>query len=221
MARLARVVIPGTLHHVVQRGNRRQDAFFNEEDRKEYLRILKKQSNAFRFKVWAYCLMDNHVHLIVVPEVEDSLARGIGEVHRLYTRRVHFREKWKGYLWQGRFSSYPLDEKHLYSVVRYIERNPVRAKIVRKATDYQWSSARAHKVKRKDGLLERFYLVDEISDWDVYLEDEVTMEDLSIIRAHVKTGRPLGGIDFIRKLENISGRILQKRKPGPKGKRHN
>ena len=100
-------------------------------------------------------------------------------------------------------------------MLRYVERNPVRAKIVEKATDYHWSSAKSHKHKKEDGLLERFYLLDEIRDWDAFLNAE-RGEELGIIRSHGKTGRPLGGIDFIKKFENISGRILQKRKPGPK-----
>ena len=87
--------------------------------------------------------MDNHVHLIVVPRQEDSLTKAIGETHQLYTRMINFRERWRGYLWQGRFKSVPLDEKYLYAAVRYVERNPVRAKIVKKAEDYLWSSAKS------------------------------------------------------------------------------
>ena len=110
MARLARVVAPGLPHHVTQRGNRRQPAFFCEDDYRAYLQELRVQSKRWGLQVWAYCLMTNHVHLIVVPETETSLARGLGEAHRHYTRRVHFREGWRGYLWQGRFASVPLDE---------------------------------------------------------------------------------------------------------------
>ena len=84
--------------------------------------------------------MDNHIHLIVVPEKEDSLAKGIGDTNKYYTRMVNFRENWRGYLWQGRFSSFPLDGKYLYAAIRYVERNPVRAGIVEKAEDYEFSS---------------------------------------------------------------------------------
>ncbi|PIU46565.1 MAG: transposase, partial [Candidatus Hydrogenedentes bacterium CG07_land_8_20_14_0_80_42_17] len=96
--------------------------------------------------------MDNHIHLIVVPEKEDSLAKGIGDTNKYYTRMVNFRENWRGYLWQGRFSSFPLDGKYLYAAIRYVERNPVRAGIVEKAEDYEFSSARAHVYKKKDRL---------------------------------------------------------------------
>jgi len=110
MARLARVVAPRMPHHVIQRGNRRQKVFFHERDKKVYLKILKQQSKKYDFDVWAYCLMDNHVHLIVVPQSENSLARGIGETHRIYTCMIHARKRWRGYLWQGRFMSFILDE---------------------------------------------------------------------------------------------------------------
>ena len=96
MARLARVVVLGVPHHVIQRGNRRQGVFFNEEDKTAYLRILRKQSQEFQLSILAYCLMDNHVHLIVIPQEKRSLARGIGETNRLYTRMIHFREGWRG-----------------------------------------------------------------------------------------------------------------------------
>ena len=113
MTRMARVEAIGYPHHVIQRGNRKQNVFITETDKEKYLKILDLQSRLFGLKIWAYCLMDNHVHLIVVPEKQGSLTQTISETHRLYTRMVNFREKWRGYLWQGRFKSYPLDEKYL------------------------------------------------------------------------------------------------------------
>ena len=106
MSRIARVVNAGFPHHVIQRGNRRQDVFFSAADKEEYISLMKEQSKKHDLKIWAYCLMDNHVHLIVVPEVREGLAKAVGEAHRRYTRMVNFREHWRGYLWQGRFSSY-------------------------------------------------------------------------------------------------------------------
>ena len=120
MARLARVINPGFPHHVIQRGNRRQNVFFSDEDREAYLQILKEQSEKYGVKYWAYCLMDNHVHLVAVPMEKDSLARAIGETHRKYTRMINFRENWRGYLWQGRFRSFPVDTVYLYNLVRYL-----------------------------------------------------------------------------------------------------
>lgn len=216
MAKMARVEAVGYPHHVIQRGNRRQNVFFSDEDKREYLRILKLQSDLFGLKTWVYCLMDNHVHLIVVPGKEGSLTRAIGETHRLYTRMVNFRERWKGYLWQGRFSSFPLDSGYLYYCVRYVERNPVRAGMVKRAEDYNFSSAKAHVQRKGDPLLEQFYLTQEIKDWRQYLKEADKEELLRIFHEHILTGRPLGEETFIEKLEHKIGRILHKIRPGPK-----
>ncbi|HOW35743.1 MAG TPA: transposase [Candidatus Omnitrophota bacterium] len=216
MARIARVVALDTPHHVVQRGNRRQNVFLKEEDKQVYLDILKEQCRRVLLEVWAYCLMDNHVHLIVVPRNSHSLAKGIGETHRRYTRLINFREGWRGYLWQGRFSSFPLDEKYLFAAVRYVERNPVRAKIVQKAEDYSWSSAKARIGKTSDLILDDFYLTHEITNWSDYLRIEDDECDLKYFRRHGQTGRPLGEMGFIRRLEESTGVRLTKQKPGPK-----
>ena len=216
VARMARVEATGEPHHVIQRGNRSQKVFLKEEDKAEYLKILNLQSKLFGLEVWAYCLMDNHVHLIVVPQQGEGLKAGIGEAHRLYTRMINFREGWRGYLWQGRFKSFPLDERYLYAAVRYVERNPVRAGIVKKAEEYRWSSAMAHVGNGEDELLSRFYLQDEIKDWAGYLCEEDGEEEMRALRRHGATGRPLGGRVFINNLEARLGRVLLKQKPGPK-----
>lgn len=218
MARIARIVMPGIPHHIVQRGNRRQKVFFNDKDRKQYLKLLHEEGIKAGIEFWGYCLMDNHVHLIAVPEAENSLTRGVGEAHRKYTRYVNFREGWRGYLWQGRFLSYPLDEKHLYTAVRYVERNPVRAGIVQKAEDYKWSSARAHVLGEKDKMLAENFLKDEIKDWGEFLSGDDNDRELSMFRKLSRTGRPMGEEDFIEKLENTIGRVVRRGKPGPKPK---
>ncbi|MBU0571315.1 MAG: transposase [Candidatus Omnitrophica bacterium] len=216
MARIARVVIPDYPHHIIQRGNRRQNVFFNDQDKEAYIAFLAEQIKKWNIEIWAYCLMDNHVHLIALPKDEDGLARGIGETHRRYTRMINFRKKWRGYLWQGRFISYPLDEKYLCAAMRYIELNPVRAALTDKAEDYPWSSARSHVLKEKDVLLSNNFMVSKIDNWASYLakdDDEVAIE---IFRKHARTGRPLGDQNFINELEKLTGRMLQKQKPGPK-----
>lgn len=216
MARIARVVIPDCPHHIIQRGNRRQKVFFSDRDKRSYIDFLCKHAIKAGVTFWAYCLMDNHVHLIAIPEKEDSLARGIGEAHRDYTRMINFREGWSGYLWQGRFISYPLSEQYLYAAVRYVERNPVRAGLVKKAEDYPWSSARAHVFKEKDVLLADNFMVSEIQDWSSYLRENDSETDRNLFKKHIRTSRPLGDEKFLTKLEEITGRVLRKRKPGPK-----
>ncbi|MFH1640971.1 MAG: transposase [Candidatus Omnitrophota bacterium] len=196
---MARIVVPDMPHHIVQRGNRRQDVFFKDEDRHAYLRLLSEKIQKYGVKLWAYCLMSNHIHLIAVPTKKESLAKAIGETHKKYTRMINFREGWRGYLWEGRFKSFLLDEKYVYAAIRYVERNPVRIKIVKRAEDYPWSSAIAH-VKRVNGaVLSDFYLLDEIIDWSDYLRAEDKEEVLRIFRRHGSVGKPIGDPKFIKR----------------------
>ncbi len=131
-------------HHVTQRGNRRQKTFFRDDDYQAYLDLMAERCGEHKVKVWAYCLMPNHVHLIVVPKTEDGLRRAIGEAHRRYTRRINSRRRWRGHLWQGRFASFVLDEPYLLAAARYVELNPVRARLTTAPSKYRWSSASAH-----------------------------------------------------------------------------
>ena len=144
MARLARVVLPNYLHHIIQRGNRRQDVFFSDNDYIYYLELLKEWCDKESIEIWAYCLMSNHVHLILKPNDQSNLSKAIAETHRRYTRMINFRKNWRGYLWQGRFSSYPMDEHYLLKAAAYVELNPVKAKMVQEPWDYRWSSVHAH-----------------------------------------------------------------------------
>lgn len=216
MARLARVIAPGFPHHIIQRGNRRQRVFFNDDDRRTYLELLEKYTKTEGIKIAAYCLMDNHVHIVATPGAQSRLAHAFGEAHRLYTRRINFRKSWRGYLWQGRFISYPMDEKHYYAAVRYVERNPVRANLVERAEEYVWSSARAHVMGVADPLLYQDpWLIEVVGNWSTYLRTS-EKEVVKGIRKHARTGRPLGNDSFIEKLETELCRTLKQQKPGPK-----
>jgi putative transposase len=126
MARLARAVAAGVPHHVTQRGNRRQPTFFGEGDYALYRDLLATWCRAHGVVVWAWCLMPNHVHLVLVPAASDGLRKALGEAHRRYTRTVNRRQGWTGHLWQGRFASCALDPPHLLAAVRYVELNPAR-----------------------------------------------------------------------------------------------
>jgi len=184
------------------------------------LHLLNYHAKKENLAIWCYCLMDNHVHFVAVPKKPEDLSKAIAQIHRKYTLTINIRNDWKGYLWQGRYLSYPMDEKHTYLAVRYIERNPVRAKIVKYAEDYPWSSAKAHVTGRHDKILSDFYLLKEIKDWRLYLQNKETEEEKMLIKKHEKSGLPLGSRDFIQKCEKITGRKLRKNKPGrpPKNK---
>ncbi len=219
MARLARVVVPGVPHHLTQRGNRRQATFFNDEDYAAYLALMTEWCGRCGVGVWAYCLMPNHVHLIVVPESEDGLRRGIGEAHRRYSRRINFREGWRGHLWQGRFASFPMDERYLMMVARYVELNPVRAKLCRLPWRWRWSSAAAHVSGKSDGLVDVGPLLARVEDWREYLAAGLNVEEAALLRQHERTGRPLGGEMFLKRLERKLGRVLHKKSPGRRPKK--
>ena len=216
MARLARVVVPGYPHHITQHGNRRQKVFFRESDYSCYLDLLREWCGHENIEIWAYCLMMNHVHLIVTSNKYSNLGRAIGETHRRYTRMINFREGWKGYLWQGRFASFPMDEDWLLKAAAYVELNPVKAGVVKNAWDYRWSSVHAHlSGKDSDGRIRPERLLSMTGDWRSYLQEAQSGSSDSF-EQHERTGRPLGAESFIEKAERLLKRELKKKKPGPK-----
>ena len=165
MARLARVVAAGFPHHVTQRGNRRQRTFFADEDYEAYIGLMAEWCSRCGVAVWAYCLMPNHVHLIAVPSSEGGLRSAIGEAHRRYSRRINFREGWRGHLWQGRFASYPMNESYLLAAARYVEFNPVRAGLVKSPGVYPWSCAAGHLTGRENALVQVAPLLELVPNW--------------------------------------------------------
>lgn len=217
MARIARVIASGIPHHVTQRGNRRLTTFFGDEDYKAYIDLMAEWCGKCGVEIWAYCLMPNHVHLIAVPESEDGLRRGIGEAHRRYSRMINFRQDWRGHLWQGRFASFPMDESYLLAAARYVEMNPVRARLAEDASSWPWSSASAHLAGEDDKLVKVAPLLEMGGDWKLFL-GAATEEEMGKIRRHERSGRPLGSESFVERLESTLERLLKPSKPGPKGK---
>ena len=223
MVRLARLVIPGVPHHVTQRGNRRQPIFFSDDDYAAYRDLVADACAARAVRCLAWCLMPNHVHLILTPSDEDGLRAALAEAHRRYSRRINLAHEWTGYLFQGRFASYPMDDAHLMAAVRYVELNPVRAKLVDSAEAWRWSSARAHVSGRADGLTDLEALAGVHRNWRAMLlqgleAGDLGGEEIHAIEAHVRTGRPRGGDAFVGALEARTGRSLKRRKPGRKQK---
>ncbi|MCK5655461.1 MAG: transposase [Candidatus Aureabacteria bacterium] len=220
MARIARVVVHEFPHHIIQRGNRSQKVFFNESDYNEYLKLLNNYSHRFKVDILAYCLMPNHIHLIATPHKDGSLAQAIGETHRNYTRFINFRENWRGYLWQGRFLSYVLDERYLLTATRYILLNPVKAKIVKKPWDYKWSSTKHHMMIDNNFLVKDSLLRELIGDWKDFLNIATNNDDTKLLQLHERTGRPLGDNTFIEKMESMLKIKLKKKRAGrPKKKK--
>ena len=206
MPRIRRIVVPHVPHHVTQRGNRRQPTFFGEGDFAHYKALLARWCRRRGVAIWCYCLMPNHTHLILVPSDPSGLARAVGETHRRYTVTVNRREGWTGYLWQGRFASFPMSEAYLRNAARYILLNPVRSGLVHQASDWPYSSARAHLSKRSDGVVDPKPLAARVVDWGGLLLPEFADVDRELMRDRQRTGRPLGDLDFVRRVERQTGR---------------
>ena len=198
MARIARVVAAGMPHHITQRGNRRQQTFFSDDDYRAYLDLMKEWCGKYEVDIWAYCLMPNHIHLIAVPSRAENLRLAIGEAHRRYTRRINFSKGWRGHLWQERFSSFVMDERYLLACARYIENNPVRANLVNKSEKWAWNSAAAHISGKDDTLVNVEPLLSIIKhDWRKVLTWGMTTEEREDIRKQGRTGRPGGKGSFV------------------------
>jgi len=217
MPRIARIIAPGIPHHVTQRGNRRMDTFFCDEDYQAYLALMAEWCGKFNVSVWCYCLMPNHTHLIAVPETEEGLRRAISEAHRRFSVMINRRQKWTGHLWQGRFSSFPMDEAYLLAAAKYIEMNPVRAKLTPDPYAWQWSSAKAHADGTDDMLVKVSPLLEMVGDWKLFLKD-TDEEDANTIRRHERTGRALGSDFFLESLELALMRTVKRQKAGRKKK---
>ena len=217
MARLPRVVAVGVAHHVTQRGNARQVIFANDADRAVYLELLRKHADLYQLSVLGYCLMSNHVHLIVVPNSAGALAQSLKQAHGRYASYWNTRQSSTGHVWQGRFYSCPLDESHLWKALRYVELNPVRAGMVGAPELWNWSSATAH-----CGLasphpllaLQRWSKRWLVAEWRAFLDCAVAGDDCAALRQSTHTGRPLGSPEFVTSLEERMQRILTARKGG-------
>ena len=219
MPRAARIVIPDCPHHVTQRGNNRQAVFFTDDDRRFYLATLAEQCDRFGLRVDAYCLMDNHVHLVATPSRHDSLSKAVGRTHLYYTRYVNRLHGRGGHLWQDRFFSFALDHEHFFHAVAYVERNPVAAKVVRRAWRYRWSSAAAHATGRDPtGLLDLAAWWEHgiaPDDWRDDLTRPQDEADVARLRRWSRLGLPLGSDTWLSKLETALNRRLR---PTPRGR---
>ena len=219
MPRMARVVCPDFPHHITQRGVRRSDVFLDEEDHILYRELLDHYARHHRLGIASYCLMTNHVHIIGIPEHQDSIAKTLGDCHGTYATKFNKKYHKSGHLWQLRPYSSVLDEAHAWAAVRYVERNPVRAGMVVRAEDYRWSSAPAHCGRASDPLLTAAWPdTSSVPDWSAWLSITPEPSHELRIRARTHTGRPCGSEEFIRQIEGITGRPLAPGKPGPKPK---
>jgi putative transposase len=155
MQRGARILLDNVCYHIVNRGNQKQRIFIEKEDYQEYLSILKHYKRVLHFKVFGYCLMPNHIHLIIKPDNPEELASIMQRLTQTYTSFFNKKYKKVGHLWQGRFKNMPINvDQYFIDCIYYIESNPVRAQLGNSPIDYLWSSYKGRVFGNKDGLLD-------------------------------------------------------------------
>lgn len=204
MPRKSRIVIPFAPHHCTQRGVRRQQVFFTDDDRRLYLHMLQFYTRKVGVNLLAYCLMTNHVHLMLVPQNESDLRKVLQPLHTRFAQSVNFNMSWTGHLWQARFYSASVHERYFWVAMKYIERNPVRSGIVQHAADYEWSSAAAHCGLRQDNTLYHSDIwkheLSKIGDWYNWLIEHEETGDIDLLRCKTKADRPCGPQEILDRL---------------------
>jgi putative transposase len=218
MARKARIVAANQPHHITQRGNNHQEVFIDREDRLLYLDLLAWHAEREQLDVMGYCLLGNHVHLVVVPRVPEALARGLGRAHSEYALLANRRHGRSGHLWQNRFYSCVLDDRHLWAALRYVERNPVRAGLVREAWEWEWSSARDHVGQRAAGPLPlrmaEWAARYRPEEWAECLRGEVEAREREALRMGTRNGWAVGSEEFCEELVARTGYRVRPLAPG-------
>ena len=219
MPRIARIVYPELPHHITQRGNFKHNIFISEDDIIQYVKLIEVANKHLKIEILAYCFMMNHVHFIMVPPEEESLAFFFNSLSMRYAQYFNRKLGRKGHLWQDRYYSCPLDSRHFYEAVRYVENNPVKAGIVKYAAEYRWSSASIHidGNYNDSSLLTRNsrHLDDlKIQNWKEYLETDSNKDLISNIKSCTSSGKPAGSKDFIEKIEQVTGRVLINKRRG-------
>ncbi len=152
MPRRARVVLDNVLYHVITSGNEKRVVFKDALDYMRYLGMLKKYREKTGFRLYGWCLMPNHVHLLIES---NSLSKVMHGISLSYAKYFKYRYKSIGHFWQDRFRSFPIQkDQYLINCISYIEYNPVRAKIVMRPEDYKWSSYSDRVLGKRSGLLD-------------------------------------------------------------------
>ncbi|UDF37268.1 UNVERIFIED_ORG: transposase [Shinella sp. XGS7] len=223
MARLPRLVVPGLPHHLIQRGHNRQPIVLDDEDRRQFLALLREAAVNQRVALHAYVLMDNHLHLLATPETPDGLSRMMQSLGRRYVAAFNQRHGRSGTLWEGRFRAAPLEaERHLLACMRYIELNPQRAGWVMEPGGYAWSSGPQHLGHRRDPLITEHPLFWALGNtpfereaaWRAWLEQGVGPEEQRALGDSALKGWPLGSAGFLQALAEGSERPVAPRQRG-------
>ncbi|MBI5617936.1 MAG: transposase [Gammaproteobacteria bacterium] len=223
MPRMGRVVVPRYPHHVVQRGHNRQAVFVEVRDYLRYLETLKEFKDEFGVKVYAYCLMTNHVHLLLAPDDATGIGKLMKRLAARQTRRHNRMEGRTGTLWEGRYkSSVVQTDSYLLACCRYIELNPVRAQMVSDPASYRWSSCGARLGRNAPGVLTWDPCFSALGDSDEirrarywnFLHDSIPEDEWKLIREAVQRGQLTGTSRFSEEIAAITGRRIVRRGRG-------
>jgi putative transposase len=224
MGRLPRLIEDGLIYHAINRGNNRSNVFADDADHLAFLGALAKTKVRYPFSLFGYCLMTNHFHLLLQPEPGQSISRILQSLTVAHTWRYHKRHRTSGHVWQGRFKSPAIqDDMHLLVVLRYIEANPFRARIVQDLSQYRWSSFAHHGLGHDDPLLSPFPEWEELGRteaerrrrWRAKLRSEQDDNELTSVRASLQSGRPLGAANWV---EAAAKRLKIELSPRPRGR---
>ncbi len=208
MPRPLRPIDDGLIYHVINRGNNRQKVFGGEGDYLAFLQAMADLKQRKPFSLFGYCLMGNHLHLLIRPQ-EAPISRIVQSLLVSHTQRYHRCHHSSGHVWQGRFKSPVIqDDDHLLAVLRYIEANPWRAKLVEQAGEYRWSSFAHHGLGRADPLLDAVTAYEALGKgeatrrrhWSAYVHQTPDADELSAIRRSSETGLPYGESSWVNRL---------------------
>jgi len=218
MARLPRVIAVDEPHHVTQRGNGRRFILDGDTDCSVYLDLLEQSLALHSVAMTGYCLMSNHVHLLLGPGRAESLGLALKHARGRYASYWNAIHHSSWHVWQGRYYSCPLDDRHVWEALRYTELNPVRAGLVAESASWMWSSAAAHCAAVPDSgclVMQLWQSRWDSASWRAFLEVKESASELAAIRLSTHTGRPLGTAEFVRALERSTQRPLAPQKRGP------
>ncbi len=187
MPRTSRASIGGLCYHIINRGNAKADVFHHAKDYQDFLQLIQESLEERPMRVLAYCLMPNHFHLLVWPRRDGDLSQWMQWIMTTHVRRYHRDHQTSGHIWQGRFKAFPIQQdEHLLTVWRYIERNPVRARLVKRAEEWRWSSCQTQGPWMHQGP------VPQPPGWKKWVNKSDTDMDLETIRQSVNRGTSFG-----------------------------
>ena len=192
MPRISRGIFPHYPYHILNRGNARQKVFYNDSDYQAFIHLLAKAKKRHPLQILAFCLMPNHFHMCVITAQVDGISRFMQWLLTSHVRRVHAIHKTSGHIWQGRFKSFPIQiDTHLLKVMRYIEANPMRAKLVRPSQDWPWSSFSFRKNPQNLNIVDK-PPVPLPENWKTCLNSSLPLPELQTIRQSIRRQSPLG-----------------------------